>query len=194
MTTSNHDNQLLRAMLQYYDQRAPEYDQWYLRLGRYDTPDLNDQWFQDLCHLARLVAEFAASYADQPVLELACGTGFWSALAARSCRLIATDPAPGMLGQTRSRLHAARASAGLVRADAYRLPFAPQSFAAAFAGFFISHVPPACLDPLFADLARVVRRGADLVSGDVGLFVGGERLAFQPFARRVQRAVYGRPR
>jgi len=37
---------VLEQQIEYYRARAAEYDQWYLRQGRYDRgPDLNERWF-----------------------------------------------------------------------------------------------------------------------------------------------------
>lgn len=42
-------NQLLKEQIAYYKARADEYDEWFLRQGRYDRGDeLNQQWFAEV--------------------------------------------------------------------------------------------------------------------------------------------------
>jgi demethylmenaquinone methyltransferase/2-methoxy-6-polyprenyl-1,4-benzoquinol methylase len=153
-------------MLEYYDQRADEYDQWYLRQGRYDTPELNDAWRDDVRWLDGVVDAFAARHAGRRVLELACGTGSWTERTAGGCRLVATDHSPQMLGHARRRLSRAGVTARWARADAYRLPFERASFDAAYAGFFISHVPLSYVPTLFDQMRRVLRPGGELLLFD----------------------------
>ena len=46
------------AMRAYYDQRAGEYDQWYLRTGRFaERPD-SERWHAEVALLRRRVAAF----------------------------------------------------------------------------------------------------------------------------------------
>ena len=153
-------------MLEYYDQRADEYDQWYLRQGRYDTPELNDAWREDVRWLGAVVDAFAARHAGRRVLELACGTGFWAGRTAGGCHLVATDTSPQMLDHARRRLKRAGVAARWVRADAYRLPFERGSFDAAYAGFFISHVPSLYVALLFDQVSGVLRPGGELLLFD----------------------------
>lgn len=160
------DDELVRGMLEYYDLRADEYDQWYLRQGRYDTPELNDAWRSDVRWLDALVDAFTARHAGRRVLELACGTGLWTERVAGGCGLVATDTSPQMLGHARRRLERAGVAARWVRADAYRLPFERASFDAAYAGFFISHVPSSYMPTFFDQVSRVVRPGGELLLFD----------------------------
>jgi len=163
---SPSDDELVRGMLEYYDQRADEYDQWYLRQGRYDTPELNDAWRDDVRWLGAVVDAFAARHAGRRVLELACGTGPWTERVAGGCQLVATDTSPQMLGHARRRLSRAGVTARWVRGDAYRLPFEQASFDAAYAGFFISHVPSSYVATLFDQVRRVLRCGGELLLFD----------------------------
>ena len=45
---SPFDEAFLRSQQAYYDARAPEYDEWWLRHGRYDHgPEANAVWFRE---------------------------------------------------------------------------------------------------------------------------------------------------
>jgi demethylmenaquinone methyltransferase/2-methoxy-6-polyprenyl-1,4-benzoquinol methylase len=63
-------------------------------------------------------------------------------------------------------LSRAGVTARWARADAYRLPFGEASFDAAYAGFFISHVPSSYVPTLLGQVSRVLRCGGELLLFD----------------------------
>lgn len=143
------------AMRQYYARRAPEYDDWYDRLGRYDDPATNAMWHTEMAALERIAAAFGAGH----LLDIACGTGRWTAHFAANphvTHVTALDQAAEMLAQTQSRLRAAGLDATLVQGDAYALPFPDRSFNSAFFGFFLSHVPLDGVPSFLAEVRRVL--------------------------------------
>lgn len=71
---------LLEEQVAYYRARASEYDDWFLRRGRYDRGVVrNLRWFEQV---EQVRARLASAQAELPenvrVLELACGTGLWT--------------------------------------------------------------------------------------------------------------------
>jgi hypothetical protein len=67
-------------MVAYYDARAPEYDDWYLRRGRYEHGPIHDAaWNAELDAAGRWLD--ALPIAGR-IVELASGTGWWSPLLA----------------------------------------------------------------------------------------------------------------
>jgi len=67
---------LLGEQIAYYRARAGEYDEWFLRQGRYDRgPALNEQWFEEVGQVVGALEAFAPT---GRVLELAGGTGLWT--------------------------------------------------------------------------------------------------------------------
>ena len=65
--------QILDDQISYYQARAGEYDEWFLRQGRYDRgPEHRAQWFGEIEAIRR---ELLEAIHDRDVLELACGTG-----------------------------------------------------------------------------------------------------------------------
>ena len=145
------------AMRAYYEQRAGEYDQWYLRRGRFADRADPERWYAEVGALRGRVATFG----DGRLLEVAAGTGWWTQHLARRATVTAIDYAPAMLGQLGARLRQQSLEAGRVRADAYRLPFAAGSFDCCFFGFWLSHVPYQRLGEFLAELRRVVRPGVE---------------------------------
>ena len=52
MTTDNTLDAILAGQQAYYRARAPEYDQWFLRQGRYDRgPEETAAWFSEVRRL-----------------------------------------------------------------------------------------------------------------------------------------------
>ena len=58
-------------MLEYYDRRAPEYDQWYMGTGLFAERD-RPGWHEEVRDLCAAVAALPAA----STLDVACGTGF----------------------------------------------------------------------------------------------------------------------
>ena len=125
MTRQESIDQSLR---QYYAARAQEYEKIYAKPERQ----------ADLRRLETLLPEMLAG---RRVLELACGTGYWTQFLARTAEnIVAVDASPETLA-----LAAAKAlppeRVELRVADAYDLPQELGLFDGAFAGFWWSHVP-----------------------------------------------------
>jgi SAM-dependent methyltransferase len=129
---------LLAEQLAYYRARAAEYDQWFLRQGRYDLGDEHRRrWFDEVAAVERSLAE-AAPAGD--VLELACGTGLWTQrLAATATRLTAVDASPEVIAINRTRLGDRKVD--FVQADLFQWA-PPATYDFVFFGFWLSHVPP----------------------------------------------------
>ena len=139
-----------RDLVAYYQARAAEYDDWYLRRGRYGHGPADDmawrmeldqatQWLDDLPFGGRIV-------------ELAAGTGWWSPLLAGKGELWCYDAAPAPLDLARERLVAHGLRAHLHVRDAWAPPEPPPA-EGLFLGFWLSHVPRVRLDEFLA-LAR----------------------------------------
>jgi SAM-dependent methyltransferase len=114
-------------MQAYYASRAPYYDAVYLKPER----------AKDIAFLSDYLP---AAFAGRSVLEVACGTGYWTQHIARTAaRLVAIDAGPEPLGFAKLRPHAELVT--FLLEDAYHLPADLGDFDAAFAGLWFSHVP-----------------------------------------------------
>ena len=113
----------------YYDTRAPEYDEWYLGLGRFDGLE-RPHWDDELHELERVIA----SLPEARTLDVACGTGFLT----RHLRgeVTGLDQSEQMLAIARERMPTAR----FVWGDGLDLPFADGSFERVFTGHFYGHL------------------------------------------------------
>ena len=131
----------------YYARRAAEYERIYAKPERQ-------------ANLASLRSRIAALFAGRSVLEVACGTGYWTAVIAPQAKAItAIDAAEETLAIARSKQYPA-GRVEFIQGDAYALPDSDRRHDALFAGFWWSHVPLARLDAFLAGAARAVAPGA----------------------------------
>lgn len=156
--TADPATDLDRALIEYYDARAPEYDDWYLRRGRYARGAIHDAaWNAELDAAGRWLD--GLPWGGQ-IVELAAGTGWWSPLLASRGELSLYDAAPTALDRARERLVAHGLRAHLHVRDAWAEPDRPVD--GLFLGFWLSHVPRERLDAFLALARRWLRPGGRL--------------------------------
>ncbi|MGB7540185.1 MAG: class I SAM-dependent methyltransferase [Anaerolineales bacterium] len=146
---------LLKKQIEYYRARASEYDDWFLRRGRYDRgPAANAEWFAEVACVRAALAGF---HPEGDVLELACGTGLWTEqLLGSARRITAVDAAPETLALNRERLHSPAVQ--YIQADLFA--WRPEErFDAVFFGFWLSHVPPARFEAFWQMVAGALKPG-----------------------------------
>ena len=138
------------ALADYYAQRAAEYERIYLKPER--QPELRQ--------LKQLVR---AAMAQRDVLEIACGTGYWTEAAAGSATSIAAfDINEAVLEIARSKpINPGKVTFAI--GDAYQLPVAPSCFNAALSVFWWSHIPRKQLADFLTPLHRTLQPGATVV-------------------------------
>jgi len=137
-------------MQAYYARRAAEYEKIY------DKPERQ-------ADLARLREDLPAYFKGARVLEIACGTGYWTPLiAARAESVLAIDAVEDVLAVARSKSYRA-SNVRFEQADAYALPAWPEKFSACFAGFWWSHVPLGRIEGFLRNLAARLETGARVV-------------------------------
>jgi SAM-dependent methyltransferase len=140
-------------LVDYYRRRAGEYEAIYAKAERQ----------ADLAWLGRSIPERLAA---RRVLEVACGTGYWTVLVARrAARVLATDA-----GDEPMRIAQAKDYGGAdVRfeiADAFALGEDLGRFDAALACFWWSHLPLRRVDEFLASLHARLEPGARIVFMD----------------------------
>jgi demethylmenaquinone methyltransferase/2-methoxy-6-polyprenyl-1,4-benzoquinol methylase len=141
---------LLHEQQAYYRARAPEYDQWHRRQGRYDVgPEENQRWFTEVAQVGDALRSFEPR---GDVLELAAGTGWWTEqLLPFAGRVTAVDGSPEALALNRARL-GEPAQVEYVLADIF--DWTPErAYDVVFFSFWLSHVP----ESRFASFWNVVR-------------------------------------
>jgi demethylmenaquinone methyltransferase/2-methoxy-6-polyprenyl-1,4-benzoquinol methylase len=142
-------------MLAYYEARAGEYDDWYLRRGRYARGPIHDAaWNAELDAAGRWLDGLPMS---GEIVELAAGTGWWSPLLASRGELSLYDGADAPLDLARQRLVAHGLRAHLHVRDAWTEP--DRQVDAVFTGFWLSHVPRDRLDGFLGIVRRWLKPG-----------------------------------
>ena len=133
-------------MKEYYDRRAPEYDDWYLGRGAF-TGRERPGWDEEVSALVTTIE----SLHPGRTLDVACGTGFLT----RHLRgaVVALDQSARML----SRAAAQAPRATLVQGDGLALPFPNDSFDRVFTGHFYGHLDPDERARFLAEVDRVAR-------------------------------------
>ena len=143
MTRWDHGVAEMRA---YYAARAPYYDAVYLKPER-------------RADIAFLVGHLPQRLGGRSVLEIACGTGYWTQhIAPAAARVVALDGTAEPLAF--ARLRPGAQAAVFHQLDAYALPDSLGRFDAAFAGLWLSHVPIAARRPFLRGLHARLAPGA----------------------------------
>jgi SAM-dependent methyltransferase len=131
----------------YYAKRAREYEQVY------EKPERQRE-------LAWLRERIPRLYKGRTVLEVACGTGYWTQhIAPAAHRVYACDINEAVLEIAREKRIAA-GKASFFKADAISLEGVPPGCNAAFAGFWWSHVKKSGLRQFVANLAARLEPGS----------------------------------
>jgi demethylmenaquinone methyltransferase/2-methoxy-6-polyprenyl-1,4-benzoquinol methylase len=153
------DDAVLDEQLAYYRARAPEYDDWFERRGRFDRgDDVTAAWHREAAQVRQWLD--ALDLDGKDVLELAAGTGIWTAeLVARGASVTVVDAAPEMLEQLRRRV----GDAQVETIEANLFTWQPtREFDAVVSCFFTSHVPDERFDGFVELLVSTVRQGGQL--------------------------------
>jgi ubiquinone/menaquinone biosynthesis C-methylase UbiE len=131
---------------EYYDMRAPEYDDWYLGEGLFAERD-RPEWEAEL---ALLVATIEALPPGR-TLDVACGTGFLT----RHIRgdVVGVDQSARMLGVAMQQAP----HATYLQGDGLALPVPNQGFSRVFTGHFYGHLREDERTTFLGEARRVAR-------------------------------------
>ncbi|WP_411086594.1 class I SAM-dependent methyltransferase [Streptomyces sp. 061-3] len=144
------DDALLAEQMAYYRAGAAEYDRPYAE-------------YEGLQRLLAVVDDLPIA---GDVLELACGTGQWTALlAARAHSVTAVDAATEVLALARARI--ASPTVEFLEADLFEWQ-PPRRYDTVFFAFWLSHVPPARLPDFWNTVAAALAPGGKAIFIDDG--------------------------
>jgi SAM-dependent methyltransferase len=146
--------ELLEEQIAYYRARAPEYDDWWFKRGRFQRPpEVRRRWAIEVAALEASVDAFDPRGA---VLELAAGTGLWTERLVRTATSVtAVDASPEVLALNRERVTGVEAPVEHVVADLFAWE-PPRRYDVVFFSFWISHVPPGRVDAFWALVDRAL--------------------------------------
>ena len=142
---------VIEDMRAYYAQRASQYERVYHKPERQSDLRAMETWLP-------------AQFAGRRVLEVACGTGWWTPHGARDCaHWLATDLNPQTMAIAQTKpLPPGKVEFAVI--DAYAFDgLGDRRFDAAFAGCWWSHVPLARLPPWLELLHSQLESGARVV-------------------------------
>jgi demethylmenaquinone methyltransferase/2-methoxy-6-polyprenyl-1,4-benzoquinol methylase len=140
-------------LIRYYAQRAPQYERVYHKPERQ-------------ADLAKLQAIVTGALRGKKVLEVACGTGYWTEIVSHVAdSVVAMDINEEVLAVARAK-SCAPGKATFMRGDAFHLPKLPRGFDAALVGFWWSHVPKQRLRSFLTGLHGALEPGATVMFFD----------------------------
>jgi len=139
---------VLDQQREYYAARAPEYDDWWWRRGRYVLDGERERlWLEDIAEAEERLRAFAPR---GDVLELAAGTGIWTRkLVSLAERVVAVDANVETLALNTP-------AAELVQADVFDWT-PPERFDICFFSFWLSHVPQDRFDEFWTLVRSALR-------------------------------------
>jgi ubiquinone/menaquinone biosynthesis C-methylase UbiE len=131
-------------MKEYYDTRAPEYDQWYLGTGLFARRH-RPGWDEAVRDLVQAIEHLPPASS----LDVACGTGFLTRHLVGP--LTCLDQSARMLEIAGERVP----TATLVQSDAIHLPFEDDAFDRVFTAHFYGHLEDPDRETFLAEARRV---------------------------------------
>ena len=140
---------LVEGVAGYYAARAPMYD---------ETAGYTDPVAEVL--RVPIKARYQELFAGRTVLEIACGTGYWTLpVAEAAASVVGIDIIPSLVAQAEDRCRHL-ANVRFQVADAYTLEGIPGGFSAAFAHWWWSHIPGGRLSAFLKALHSKLESGA----------------------------------
>jgi ubiquinone/menaquinone biosynthesis C-methylase UbiE len=143
---------LNRDIIAYYNARATEYDKLY------DKPERQP----DLLVASALLQEI---FSGKDVLEIACGTGYWTTQIAKTAKsILATDINLSVIDLARSKTYG-RAPVRFELANVFDMS-SFRNHESLFGGFIWNHIPLQDLDRFIGSVNDIVRPGGTVVFMD----------------------------
>lgn len=149
------DEHLRQSMRRYYDERAADYEEAYVRgLGTSSIAD-PDLFRREAVTLGAVVERVVHGR----VVDLACGTAFWlPRYAARASRITLVDQSAPMLAESRAKVRALGLDerCAVREGDVLQVPLEAHRYDSALIGFLLSHLTDDEMTSLFARLRQAL--------------------------------------
>lgn len=146
---------LVDKVVEYYAERAAVYD---------ETAGYTDEVAEEL--RAPIKQRYRRLFAGHDVLEIACGSGYWTQVVGEVARsVLATDVNEAMIAHARDRCRCLPRVTFRV-SDALSLHGVPADFTAAFAIWWWSHIPKGEINTFLAALHSKLLPGAFVLFTD----------------------------
>ena len=142
------------AVEDYHRRRASEYEEIY---------DRNDPARQE--ELSKIAYAAQAHLKGKSVLEVACGTGFWTHIVSGAAnRVVATDISREMLEIAKRKGHKCKVNFAV--ADAYCPPFRQRTFDGGLANLWFSHISKGRIDVFLNNFSCVLQEESRVFMAD----------------------------
>jgi SAM-dependent methyltransferase len=153
---------------EYYNKRAKEYEQIY----HHDDPVRQSE-------LAKIKNLLRNSFRNKSVLEVACGTGYWTKTVAQTANNIsAVDNSVEMLEIAKAK----NTGAIFIIDDAYLLKNVNGNFNAGLANFWFSHIPKNQINSFLKTFHKKLKPASTIIMADniYNEELGGELIKKEP--------------
>jgi ubiquinone/menaquinone biosynthesis C-methylase UbiE len=141
-------------MNEYYSKRAQEYEQIYHRDDPVRQSEQN-----------KIADVIKNAFRNRNVLEIACGTGFWTTFLSDVAKsIVAIDNSDEVLKIARSKHY--KSPTYFQKCDAYNLPFHECSYDGGLANFWFSHIPKEKIELFLRGFHRVLSNRARVFMAD----------------------------
>ena len=135
--------------IQYYFDRAKEYEQIYQKPERQE----------DLKQLRTILKD---TFSGKSVLEIACGTGYWTQFISETAKsILATDINESVIEIAQSKKY--HAPITFEKVDIFNLTNTNEKFDSGFGGFIWSHIPKQKLDVFLSGFISNISQGGLVV-------------------------------
>ena len=153
-------------MEKYYAKRALEYEDIYLRPERQDY----------IRQSKNLLKEY---FNNKYVLEVACGTGFWTeTISEVSKYILATDINSEVIEIAKNKVYNCKID--FIQDDSYELSRIKEKYDSFFAGFWFSHIPKSKIEIFFNVIHKKTNKNALIIFMD-NLYVEGKNTPISRF-------------
>lgn len=141
-------------LVEYYKERAEEYDEIY----EWRDPHRQEE--------QRILGEAIKESLDgRRVLEVACGTGYWTRILSQTAEsLMATDLGEEVMELAKEKKYACPVT--FRKEDAYNLSFSNGSYDGGFSFSWFSHIPRKRIDSFLKGFHRVLKTGSRVFMAD----------------------------
>ena len=141
-------------MVNYYAKRAREYEEVYYR----DDPGRQHA-------LKNMAAAIRSHFVSHSVLELACGTGYWTSQLSQVAKsIVAIDINEEVMQVAKTKQFACEIK--FQKEDIYHLSFNQDEFDGGMTHFLFSHIPKSKIDGFLSDFHKVLAPGAKVLISD----------------------------
>ena len=152
-------------MVEYYSKRADVYDDIYLRQ-------------ENQTDIEKIKGSLNTIFTGKVVLEIACGTGYWTNKLTKAEHITAIDMSQEMLDIALKRGYSSHKSVRFVKANAYNPPKRVPRYNGSFACLWFSHIPKNKIHKFLQKLHSRLEKGSTVMFVD-NMFqerIGGESI------------------